>query len=462
MGKEMKNKILKVLVSKSYKKRLTALLLVSGILLFLVNCSSAIETVTDTSNFHNPRTTVPSGTSYEDTETHEFDESSSLNSYYLYAQRNNRRIQAAYSQWQAAVEVPLQRYILPNPQVSFQADDSFKSRELMLQQSFPWFGKRGLQKDAAQSSAWAKFGRYREIKFDVFQELRSAFAEYYYLAQGIETTKETLLLVEYFKDVVRRKYETGSAEHADVIRVEVETEKLRDKLSHLEEARLPQRARINKLLGRSPSLPLPEPIHLVKEEERKELPEEKLKEFAVTNNPSLLAHCHLVDRQQASLELARKEYYPDFTLGLMRMEEGMGGMGESLHAMMVSIDIPIWRAAYDAGVREAEKEYEAKYYFLGDAKYEIEMEMERALFSFRDASRRVGLYEDHLLPKARESLGTMETAYRAGKVEIIDWLDAQRELLNFELEKNHARSEYFKAIGEIEKLIGKHIEEIKE
>ncbi len=375
-----------------------------------------------------------------------------------FALRNNQEIQSAHSKYKAAAERPQQARSLPDPRLSLQADDSLKSREIALTQTFPWFGKRDLRGMAEENAALAEYNRYEAVQFEVLSRVRDAYSEYYYLSKMIEITKENLEIMEFFRDVVRTRFEVGEETYADMVRIEIETEKLRDRLEELQEQRRPRRAALNRELGRPPSAPLPwYPV----------LPEESAAGFegvnilgiVMQNNPRLLAQRFEIDRRSEQKSLAKKEYYPDLTVGIMRMDEGMGGMAEGINAAMISINIPIWKDSYRAGVRGQRELIEAEHHTLVYNEYLVESELENSLFSFRDAQRKIRLYEDHLLPRAEESLGASETAYRAGNIDVLGWLDAQRKMLSFELEIERARVERFKAIGEIEKLAGKRIDE---
>ncbi len=382
------------------------------------------------------------------------DDESTIEDYFRIALQNNPSLQAAEQRWRASAEHPRQARSLPDPRLSLQADTSFQSREYSLSQTFPWFGKRALRGRAEEASVRIEAALYQARKLEIREDLRNAYGEYYYLSRAIDTTRTNLELLEYFLEIAKRRFEAGEVSRADVIRVEVETEKLRDRLAELTDQRRPRVAALNRVLGRPRSASLPWPVDLP-EEHPIPLPESALMEQAIQNNPRLQALRAEVDRREEQKALAEMEYWPDITVGIMRMEEGMGGMSDDINAAMISINLPLWRNKYDAGVKEAGAGLEAGRYALSDRHYEIEANLENALFSFRDAERRTALYQDHLLPRAEESLRVSENAYRAADIDIIELLDAQRELLNFELAMERSKTDRFQAIGEIEKLVGR-------
>ncbi len=452
------------MIEKLHVSKMIAMTGMAGAVLVLTGCAGGNEYLNDPGGIR-PRTAPTRNR----TETHaspdsvdqdlpELTEGSPIEDYFRYALEKNEAVRAAFRTWQAAAERPRQAGSLPDPRLSFQADDSFESRELSVSQTFPWYGKRALRAQAEQSGAMAEYSRYIGQKLDVLNNVRRTYGDYYYLSQAIDITEENLDLMEYFEEVIRRRFEAGQAPHADLIRIEVETEKLRDRLEELRDQRRPRAAELNRVLGRPVSASLPWPVSLP-ENNVHGLEEERLMESALDNNPQLLAIRHDIDRRVHQKDLAGKEYYPDITVGAMRMEDAMGGMGGGVNidAAMVSINIPLWRGKYDAGVREADRRLEAGRRSLADAEYGVESALENAFFRFRDAQRRIELYENHLLPKSEESLEVSESAYRAGEVDVIELLDAQREWLNFELELKRSRTDRFKSVGVIEKLIGTHL-----
>lgn len=380
---------------------------------------------------------------------------SSIEEYFTYALERNEGLRAAHAAWAAAAERPRQARSLPDPRLSFETDDSFDMWEFGLMQTYPWWGKRALLGDAAESAALALYSRYRAEVLEVLSALRDAYGRYYYLHRSIEITEENLELMEYFEEVVRRRFETGAAAYADLVRVEVEAEQLRDRVQELRDQRRSRRAALNRVLGRPHNAPLPTPTTLPQEAVAR-LDEDQLFEIAREHNPRLLTLRHGIDRREDQAELAKKRYYPDITIGVMRREEQMGGMraDDEMNMAMLSMNLPLWRGSYGAGVREAQAEIDSQQRSLSDTEYAVESGLENALFSFGDARRRIELYEDYLLRKAEESLKASETAYRAGDVDVLNLLDAQRVLLHFELALERAKAERFEAIGKIENLAG--------
>ena len=76
------------------------------------------------------------------------------------------------------------------------------------------------------------------------------------------------------------------------------------------------------------------------------------------------------------------------------------------------------------------------------------------LFELQDAQRRHVLYQDDILPKARETLESTTASYRSGRAGMIDLIDAQRTLLEFGLALERARADTFIGSARVYALVG--------
>jgi outer membrane protein TolC len=182
--------------------------------------------------------------------------------------------------------------------------------------------------------------------------------------------------------------------------------------------------------------------------------------LAKESNPELAAIRYDASRQRHAVELARKNYFPDFTIGVeyardgtYRMAAGDGG-GSDLLSALVSVNLPIWQKKYDAGTDEMIASYAEANRQIQNRVNSLEAELKRALFDYRDSRRKIELYGGTLLPKANESLAITEAAYRAGDTGFIDLIDVQRVLLEFALAHERAFADCARAFIRVQTLIG--------
>ncbi len=181
------------------------------------------------------------------------------------------------------------------------------------------------------------------------------------MAARIDITEENVHLLKYFEEVARSKYEAGTALHADVIKAQVELDRLRDRLRTLQDVKNPTRARLNAALNRPSDAPLPWPTNFPPAQISTNTP--ALVQRLVESNPELKRLDFLAEKDKANIALAKKEFYPDVTLGVDYVDTGparMAGVADSGKDPVVagfSVNIPLWWGKYRAGVREAESRY---------------------------------------------------------------------------------------------------------
>ncbi len=223
--------------------------------------------------------------------------------------------------------------------------------------------------------------------------------------------------------------------------------------------------------------------------------------WLTADSPVLKARHHDIERTRHAVALAKKEYYPDFTFGVdytdvdsanrsrtqgfsnpaalrsaSRFAGGMGDLidayalgknfssgsrpsdsGQDVWMVSLSVNVPIWREKYAAGEREARARYIAAVSALVQDENTLTSVLQRTLFEYRDSERKISLYRDVLIPKAKESIGSTETAFRAGSSSFLDLVDAERSLLEFELSFERALANHAQRLAEIEMVVGRTI-----
>jgi outer membrane protein TolC len=215
-------------------------------------------------------------------------------------------------------------------------------------------------------------------------------------------------------------------------------------------------ARLNAALNRPSNAPLPWPKSV------KETPAafstEQVLAWLAESNPELKGMAAEIAQAEKEIELARKAYWPDPTVGLgftARGPDMEGGMDTKVFTL--GFNLPIWRGKLAAGVRGAQSRHLAAMRQREDTANTMAAEVQMTVWQFQDAARKIGLYRDTLLPKAREALTTTQKAFEAGKASFTDFIDAQRTLLEFQLSYERALANREQRLGELEALVGRKI-----
>ena len=405
------------------------------------------------------RTEAASGYAPRNRKLPALNENAALKEYLRYAALNNPGLEAAFNRWKAALERVPQVTSLPDPRFIYryyieqvETRTGPQRHSVAVSQTFPWFGKLKLRGDAALAAANAEKARYEAAKLKLFYRVQDAYHELGYLGRAVAIVRENRDLAKYIERVARKRYEGDVGTHHDVIRAQVELGKLEDRLLAVIDLREPITARLNAALNRPINAELPWPARPPLEETN--ATDEQILAWLGKASPELKALEHEIAKRRHAVELAKKNYYPDITLGLTHIDTGNG---RDPAIAMASINLPIWYAKYRAADRETEARLRAAVLQRTDKENSLGSTAKMALYRFRDAGRKANLYRDTLVPKAKQSLKATQAAYSSGKASFLDLIDAQRILLEFQLSYERALANRAQRLAEIETLVGRKI-----
>ncbi len=394
---------------------------------------------------------------------------STLSDYLAYAALNNSGLEAAFNRWKAALQNEPQVTSLPDPQFTYkyfieqvETRVGAQRQSFALAQKFPWFGKLKLRGSAAADAARAAKQQYEATKLKLFFQVKNAYYEYYYLGRAIGIIKDNIQLVQNFERVARTRYKAALGKQPDVIRIQVELGKLEDRLKTLQDLKQPIVAQLNAALNRPANTEIGWPGKM--EQEKVSITDQEILKWMANSNPELKALKYEIARTRTNINLAKKDYYPDITLGVNYIDtaDATGSMapsdsGKDPVIAILSINLPLWRGKLDAGLRQAMYNHRIAIQNKMQKLNSLNAEIKMALYKLRDAQRKIILYRDTLLPKAIESVKVSEASFGAGSSSFTSLIDAQRIMLEFQLSYERALANYEQVLARIEMLAGRQI-----
>lgn len=382
-----------------------------------------------------------------------------LDDYLQYASLNNANLKAVFEQWRAALEEIPQARAMPDPQLSYEywtkQSDLQMKQTIGIMQTFPWFGKIDARTEAAAKSAESAQQKYMGARLALFKEVKDGFYEYVYLAKATDIAAENLELLKHFEEVARTKHMTTETGHPDVIRAQVEIAKMEDVLRGLEQLREPIVSRLRTALTLPPDVNLPWPKQ--EQFEMVSLDYGRLVTLLIQKNPELTGLNFEAMAARSRIELAKKNFYPDIGVGVMW--ENMDGRGSRDGvAMVFQMNLPLWRDSYSAGQRQAQAQKASIEQQKNDTENVLLTKAAQAHYEYKDSVRKVKLYRDMLMPKAKELLQASEAAYRSDMVDFLSLIDAQRMLLDYYLSYERALVDNRQKLAELEMLTGTELD----
>lgn len=373
-----------------------------------------------------------------------------LQDFLLFAVLNQPQVEATYYDWVASVRRITVERSLPDPRLTFQADITNLVMSLMpgLMMDFPGPGKLKAAAAVATAESEVKYFAFEWAVLQAAYAVKKAYYELHFLDARIGVNREMQQLMGEVEQLARSRNEVGKVSLQDVLRAQMEQERLDTAIVNLDDSRTPLLAQFKGALGLSAEDPLP-PVPGRFESTELDLSSDQLFAQAAARNPRLKSLEAEVRKADASLRLAHKARVPDFTLGL----EADVKASPLVFTPQAGMTLPIWRDKIAAEIDGAQAGRRAAGARLTSEQIALAVEFAAKSFVFRETSRTLELLTERLLPKARQSLEVAHSGYVSGKVDFLNLLDAQRTLLEFRLTEVEARVQRELALAEISLLI---------
>jgi outer membrane protein TolC len=375
------------------------------------------------------------------------------------AERNNPQIEAARLGWQAAKQVPSQVSTLPDPQFNVQqvnvgsprpfagyTNSDFAYFGLGISQDFPYPGKLRLKGEMAKRDADVTQQQYESVRRSVLAGVKSAYFQLAYLSKTLGILESDGQLLQQVEKAADARYRSGMGNQQDLLQAQVEQTKLLREITmhHLEVAKA--QAQIKQLLNRPQSSSDIEPYDLP--ETPLPYPFDELLSATKTQNPEISGAQQMVEKQKLQVDLARKDFYPDFNLQYMWQRTDPTQF-RAYYALTVGIQVPIYRS------RKQRPELVQAEADLNRARSEAESQTQQVAFELRtefDTAEKTAellkIYREGLLPQTRAEFQAGLAAYQNNRQ------DFQALLASF-LDVLHLDEEYWQSIADRETALAR-------
>lgn len=385
--------------------------------------------------------------------------------------RDNPSLAEMQTRYEALAEVPSQVGTLPDPMVSvnamnFPTDTFERDQEAMTQlqvgfsQVFPFPGKLSLKEEAAEYDARAAGHSVDELRLQLIKNVKSKWWQLYYMDRALETVDSNQALLRQFITVAKTKYETGNGLQQDVLLSQLELSRLMDQEIQLEAIRRNQAIQLNILMDR----PANDPITLP-DKVSKMMPnlvdESELYQKAASVRPRLKQMETQIDAAKSRLDLAKRDYYPDFKLGVTYGDRTgdnplpRGGARSDFVSVMVGVKIPLYAGRKQSkAVSQKSLELQQNRYALRDEKGLVTAAISSAVTDYHRAKQQYSLYGGGIVPQAQQTVQSMLAGYQVSEVDFLNLVRSQMTLFNYELQYWKALSDAKQALARLEAAVG--------
>lgn len=310
--------------------------------------------------------------------------------------------------------------------ISFgEAEGSFLG--LMASQAIPWPGKLRLAGNIAESQARElERGTLSRTSLTLESRVRNAWYDLV-LARSIDSIIDDRRgAASQIEESVRERYAVGLAVQQDVLRAQVELARL-DELKATQAATITSRlAELNRLVGAPQDRPLVTPDRLPTEAAVPPLAD--LIAAAAARSPEAAATQQSIETGKLTVDLARRNFLPDFTVNAGSMYRGSFEMGP-MWQVGVGINIPLWiERRQQNQLAEAQALVRGRTADNDTVLRELELRTRERVAQLEAALRIATLYREKVLPLDDVSLESALASYQAGKLPFISVLDALNTL----------------------------------
>ena len=386
------------------------------------------------------------------------------------AEQSNPRILAARQAWESAKQVPSQVSTLPDPQFTVQqvnvgsprpfagyTNSDFAYFGLGVSQDFPYRGKLRLRGEMARRDADVSQLQLESVRRSVITEVKGAYFHLSYLSKTLGILEADGDLLQQAEKAADARYRSGMGNQHDLFQAQLERTRLLREINmhHLETAKT--QAQIKHLLNRSQSSPDIEPT---------DLPEtplactfDELLAMTKSANPEIAGSHKMVERQSLQVDLAHKDFYPDFSLQYMWQRTDPVQF-RAYYMLTFNVRVPIYRnrkqrpelAQAEADLSRSRSELEAQ---TQQVTFELKTEYETVQ---KDAEL-LKIYREGLLPQARAEFEAGLAAYQNNRQDFLALLTSFLDVLHLDQEYWQSSVERETALGQLEELTGLSLHE---
>ena len=375
--------------------------------------------------------------------------------------RRSRSIESARQAWRGAIARVRQSGAFEDPTVALEvAPLSIGSSSArlgwtgMVSQRLPWPGKLSLEETVSKAEAEAQRSDYEAARRELALTASLLYDQYFVAVRSIEINAHHVELMRSMHAAALAQFEAGRAFAQDPLQAEFELTHMEHDTVILASRRDVTLAQMNELLHRDPELPLPPPPKdLSPRAGADDAAPGRLETEAVDHRPDIAGARQHARAEEARAERAEREWYPDVTVSTSY--NSMWDTPEHRWMVGLSFNLPVQTGRRRGAVDEANAmraKYEADAARVSDmARTQVFV----ALKQLEEASHVLHIFEERLLPIARQRVDAARAAFISSQAPFVAAIDAEKNLRGVELDQQVAQADYDRRRGELDRALGR-------
>lgn len=375
---------------------------------------------------------------------------------------HNQELKVFSLETRAAQARKLQAGLWPNPQLEIEVVEAggggnrrgFDAAEtsIVLSQLIEMGNKSQKRKKIASFQEQLAELDYQNKKLEVFAQATKAFILLLKAQEKLQLSNEILKLSERSFEIVEKKVSAGKDSPVEKIRASVALANVKIKHKQTQRNLKYARKRLTSFWAQTKPVFARAAGNLDRIEQ---LPPLQYLTEQLRSTPQYIRAETQIENSQAMLELEKAKAIGDITIGagLQRFNE------TDDNAVVFGLSIPLQLSNRNQGAKLAAVHNLAKSRHAQRAAWlKLQNELNRSYQQLADSYTQATSLKNEVLPGATEMFDAATKAYRNGKVDYLNVLDAQRTLFDVKNQYIETLVAYHTARTDIERLIGENIQ----
>jgi len=348
---------------------------------------------------------------------------------------------------------------VPTDSWAFNRED-MTQKMIELSQKFPFPGKRRLRTEVAEEQARSDKFVYQEKGNEVRSKMIIAYWSLSLAYGNFDLTQKNKQFWEQVVQVAETRYGVGQGQQADVLQAQVELGAYLDRLFQWTQKQESARAEINALRAQPPqtSVVRPQPLKprflplsldsLISQAE---------------SRPQLQALKALIAKQEKAVSLARKEYFPDFTVSLAYgfrepLAPPINQNQPDMFTGRVMFNLPIWHGSkIQPKIREEQAKQNAAQEAHRSGFHQLNFVIKDRHAKLQRLVKQISLFDQGIVPQARQAASAALASYQVGALDFSQVYQNQIMVYNSEMQLQEYMKDFEENWAELEWLVGQEL-----
>lgn len=326
-----------------------------------------------------------------------------------------------------------------------------------ITQAFPFPGGLSAKSDVIAMDTLIIKKEIEDFKNEIRKNVSNLYFDLQLVREEMLITKKSKSLLEQISEVVKRKYEVSEASLQNIVQVEVQITRVQDRIESLIGKENGTLAELNSYLLRDEKSSIKTDL-LVPTGDYK-YSSNSLMKAANEYRPFLWGLKFSEQKSKLMENSAKYSFYPNFQVGLQYTQReysfATGQNWNDFFSVVIGISLPLgYGGKYSSKVDEAK--YLQSFY---REQYNSSIQLLNKSFgkivaTLHELQNRDKLISGTLLSQAEQALQASLADYQVGKIDFVNVINAENDILKIKTDLIKIRTEYSKNIAQLDFLVG--------